>query len=141
VSYRTTPASNLVRFAARRDAPVVCARCGRSVPRQARQQLYCSDTCRERSRERSRKIGAGAIKRGPGYPTTGAPANPLKNVNGFKSLPAPKIGSSIAFQAPRHVIEAEIFGGRRWRPAVSGGGAICEVSTWRKRTLVGRDAP
>jgi hypothetical protein len=71
---------------------------------------------------------------------TGAPPNPQKNINGFKSLPAPKSGSSIVLLAPRHVIEAEVFGGRQWRSVVSSGGVICEVSTWRRRTLVGRDA-
>ena len=39
-------------------------------------------------------------------------------------------------QAPFQVIETEVFGGRNWRSIVSSGGVACEVSTWRKRTLV-----
>jgi hypothetical protein len=116
------------RLALRRDAPVVCARCGRSVPRQARQQKYCSAHCRELAKQRTRKAFLGQ--------DTGAPPNPLKNVNGFKSLPTPKSGSSIALQAPRKVLEAEVFGGRIWRPVVSSGGVVCEVGTLRKRALV-----
>ena len=132
VLYKPAASPNLVRFAARRDAPVVCVRCGRSVLRQARQQKFCSAHCRELAKQRTRKAFLGQ--------DTGAPPNPPQNVNGFKSLPAPKSGSSIALQAPRDVIEAEVFSGRQWRPVVSSGGVVCEVSTWRRRTLVGRDA-
>jgi hypothetical protein len=116
--------TNLV---SRRDAPVVCARCGRTVSRQSRQQKYCSAHCRELARERSRKAFLGQ--------DTGAPANPPKKINGFKSLSAPKSGSSIALKAPRHVVEAEVFGGRAWSPVISSGGVVCEVSTLRKRAL------
>lgn len=42
-------------FAMRRDAPVKCPACGRSVARKARQQRYCSERCKEKARERSRK--------------------------------------------------------------------------------------
>ena len=132
MAYSRAPTFNLVRFA-RRDAPVVCARCGRSVPRQARQQKFCSAHCRELAKQRTRKAFLGQ--------DTGVPPNPLKNVNGFKSPPTPKSGSSIVLRAHRHVIEAEVFGGRAWRGIVSSSGVGCEVSTWRKRTLVGRDAP
>jgi hypothetical protein len=71
---------------------------------------------------------------------TGGPSNPLKNVNGFNSLPAPKSGSSIALQAPAYVIKTEVFGDRKWHSTVSSGGVACEVSTWRKRTLIAGDA-
>jgi hypothetical protein len=37
------------RLALRRDAPVVCPGCGRSVRRKARQQVYCSTRCRKRA--------------------------------------------------------------------------------------------
>jgi hypothetical protein len=120
------------RNAMHRNAPVVCLRCGRSVPRQARQQLYCSDACRERGRERTR---VGAIKKGARYLPTSAPANPQKKVNGFNLLSAPKSGSSLGSGAPRWVIEVEVFGGRAWRQVVSSGGVVCEVGTLRKRAL------
>ena len=116
------------RLALRRDAPVICAHCGRSVLRQARQQKFCSAHCRELARECCRKASLGQDTR--------APTNPQKKINGFKSLPAPKSGSSIALRAPRRVIEAEIFDDRRWRHVVSSDGVVCEVGTLRKRTLV-----
>jgi hypothetical protein len=72
---------------------------------------------------------------------TGAPPNPPKKINGFKSLPAPKSGSSIALRAPRRVIEAEVCGGRVWRQVISPGGVVCEVGTLRKRALHENGAP
>jgi len=116
-----------------RHAPVVCLRCGRSVPRQARQQKYCSAHCRELARERSRKAFVGQ--------DTGAPANPQKNINGFKSLPTSKTWSSITLQGPRKVLEAEIFGSRVWRGIVSPDGVACEVGTLRQRTLAEKAVP
>jgi hypothetical protein len=113
---------------------VCCPICGRIVTRKARQQRFCSDRCRERNREgergktRSRKALLGG--------DTGAPRAPIEKANGFKSLPAPKSGSSIALKAPRKVLETEVFGGRTWRQVVSSGGVVCEVGTLRKRTLV-----
>ena len=112
----------------RRDAPVVCARCGKIGARHARQQRYCSAHCRELAKERTRKAFLGQ--------DTGAPPNPPKKINGFKSLPAPKGGSSIALGAPRHVIEVEVFGDRKWQWAVSSDGVVCEVGTLRRRALV-----
>jgi len=123
VTYTLASPSNLARPVLRRDAPVICARCGRSVPRQARQQKYCSTHCRELARERTRKAFLGQ--------DTGAPANPPKNANGFKSLPAPESVSSLLHNA----IETEIFGNRTGRQAVSSNGVACEVGTWRARTL------
>jgi len=38
-------------------------------------------------------------------------------------------------RAPRHVIEAEVFGGRIWRQIVSSDGLVCEVGTLRPRAL------
>ena len=38
-------------------------------------------------------------------------------------------------RAPRHVIEAEVFGGRIWRQIVSSDGVVCEVGTLRPRAL------
>src|SRR5262249_57203702 len=103
------------------------------VPRKARQQRFCSDRCRERNKEgeRGKKRSRKALLGGD----TGAPPAPLKKANGFNTLPAPKSGSSIALQAPRHVIEAELFGGREWQPVISSGGVVCEVGTLRQRAL------
>jgi hypothetical protein len=114
-------------LAPHRDVPVSCAHCGRTTARQARQQKYCSASCREAARRRSRKAFLGQ--------DTGAPTNPHEKVNGFSALPAPKSGSSIGLQGPRHVIGTEIFGGREWQQAVSPDGVICQVSALRKRAL------
>jgi hypothetical protein len=38
-------------------------------------------------------------------------------------------------RAPRHVIEAEVFGDRIWRQVVSSDGVVCEVGTLRPRAL------
>jgi hypothetical protein len=38
------------------------------------------------------------------------------------------------------VIEAEVFGGRKWRSIVSSDGVAYEVGMLRKRTLVGGGA-
>ena len=38
-------------------------------------------------------------------------------------------------RAPRHVIEAEVFGGRIWPPMISSDGVVCEVGTLRPRAL------
>jgi predicted nucleic acid-binding Zn ribbon protein len=96
----------------RRDTPVVCIRCGRVVPRKARQQQFCSDTCRERARERSRKAFVGR--------TTGAPTNPPKKLNGFNRYGGPKSRSSLAHSA----VQTEFFGGRTWRTVVSSDGVV-----------------
>ena len=45
--------------ASRRDAPVICANCGRKVLRRLRGQRLCSARCRDRGRGRSRKAFLG----------------------------------------------------------------------------------
>jgi hypothetical protein len=114
-------------LALRRDAPVVCARCGRIVPRQARQQTYCSARCRKSANQRSRKAFLGR--------DTGAPTNPPKKVNGFNTFGPSKSGSSIALQGPSRVLAAEVFNGRDWRQVVSLDGVVCQVGTLRQRAL------
>jgi len=114
-------------YLVRRDAPVVCIRCGRMVPRKARQQQFCSDTCRERARERSRKAFVGR--------TTGAPTNPPKKLNGFNQYGGPKSRSSLVLNA----VQTEVFAGRDWHTVASSDGVVSEVSTWRARSLINTD--
>jgi hypothetical protein len=57
--------------AIRRDAPVMCPICGRSVQRLMRGQRFCSSRCRDRGRKRCRKVFLGT--------NTGAPATPHKS--------------------------------------------------------------
>ena len=88
--------------AVRRDAPVLCETCGRSVERRARQQRHCSERCRERGRKRSRKSFLG--------PDTAAPRNPNKSTSKNNELQKPKIGSSLFANAPLNLL-----GGGSWR--------------------------
>jgi len=97
--------SHVHQTASGRNSPVVCATCERSVPRKARQQIYCSTKCRERG-----KTAAGALKKQARYPDSGAPPDPPKSTSDFNSLQAPKQGSSLFSNAPLN-----LFGGSRWR--------------------------
>src|SRR5262249_24936948 len=102
-------------------------RCGRSVPRQARQQKFCSARCRKLANQRVRKAFLGQ--------DTGGPSNPPKNINGFNLFEPPENGSSIGPNGPRAAVEIEIWGGRSWRQVTSADGVICEVAVLRLRTL------
>ena len=93
--------------ASRRDAPVICANCGRKVLRRMRGQRFCSARCRERGRERSRKAYLGQDTRPPTTPT--------KKAVRFNGLNWAKIGSSKGVCGPARVIEAECFAGRSWQ--------------------------
>jgi hypothetical protein len=134
---RPTPDKTSLRrpLALHRNDPVICVRCGRDVPRRARQQKFCSNRCREATKERSRKTGVDAKKVGGRYPTTSAPPNPPKRVNSFNVLRTPKTQSRLSQKLRRQVIETEIFGGREWQPGVSSGGVAYEVSRLRPRAL------
>jgi len=85
---------------------------------------------------------------------TAAVSRAFKMPGSIPSSPAPKINavrpnrskkpkqnqrprSAIlqGVRAPRHVIEAEVFGGRIWRQIVSSDGVVCEVGTLRPRAL------
>jgi hypothetical protein len=69
---------------------------------------------------------------------TRAPANPPKKDNKFKALQAKKTLSSTRILGPRDVIDAEVWGGREWQPAISNGGVAVEVGRLRARTLMER---
>jgi hypothetical protein len=86
---------------ARRDAPVVCAACGKTAKRKMRGQLYCSVRCRENGRGRVRKAHLGQDTR--------APATPLKSLNEISSLQKRKMGSSLFTNAPLNVLGGGSF--------------------------------
>src|SRR5580704_4425883 len=88
---------------ARRDAPVVCAACGKTAKRRMRGQRYCSARCRENGRERIRKTHLGQDTR--------APATPLKSLNEISSLQRRKMRSSPFANAPLNVLGGGSF---RW---------------------------
>jgi hypothetical protein len=123
-------------LAVRRDEIVACPTCGRHVPRRARQQRYCSERCRERDRSRSRKSALQPAKSGARYPTSRAPRNPLKKINGANLLRPEKSGSRVPPKLWREIVQVEVFGARDWRPVVSSGGVTCEVGKLRPRALV-----
>lgn len=82
--------------AVRRDAPVICAACGRKAQRKARQQRYCSARCRDRGRVKNGFVGQ----------HTGQPKDPPKNINGNNVLQGRKSGSSIPIN---------LLGGGSWQ--------------------------
>jgi hypothetical protein len=93
--------------ASRRDAPVICANCGRKVLRRMRGQRFCSARCRDRGRGRSRKAFLGNDTR--------APTTPTKKRLKFNGLHPTKTASNTDICGPARVIEAECFAGRSWQ--------------------------
>ena len=96
----------------RRDAPVKCAACGRTVSRKSRQQRYCSDRCRvyaQRESARSQINARTAIKNSVVGQDSGSVTNPPKKSCENNSLQEAKSGSSIPFN---------ILGGYRWPSSI-----------------------
>jgi hypothetical protein len=75
----TSRGNNALRLSARRDAPVICAACGRRVARRARQQRYCSDRCRDFARRENK--ARTAIKNPVAVVDTGQPTKSPKTSN------------------------------------------------------------
>jgi hypothetical protein len=115
-------------LASRRDALVICARCGRKAQRQSRQQRFCSARCKERARTRVRRAFLGT--------DTGAPAERPKKPRQFKALQRAKLLSSRRILAPADVLTTEVWGGREWQRATGSGGVLVEISRLRARALV-----
>jgi len=111
-----------------RDVPVICRHCGRQVKRRARQQKFCSDTCRERGRTRIRKAFLGRH--------SGAPTNPQKNPCRFIDLQRARMLSSYSILVPREVVEVECFAGFSWSIMTSSDGVTVAVAQLRPRALV-----
>lgn len=97
-----------------RNEPVVCRTCGRTIKRASRHQRFCSDRCREKGRERTRKAGIG------GY--TRAPRHPLKKPNESNGLQSQKSGPSPAIYGPADAIRQECFGGQSGERQVTADG-------------------
>jgi hypothetical protein len=116
--------------AVRRDAPVVCANCGRKVARRMRGQRYCSQRCRQRTNRALKPF-----KNAPRYPSSGGATTPLKKDNKNNALQGAKTLSSPRILAPADVLAVEVFH-RTWMPAVSSDGIAIEVSRLRARALV-----
>jgi hypothetical protein len=110
-------------LAVRKDAPVICARCGKRTKRQMRGQRYCSRICRERARTRSRKAFLGRTAR--------APATPKKNRRISNRL-APAQQRGKPWDLWSKVIEGECFAGREWKLVINPDGVPAQVTRWRK---------
>ncbi len=83
------------RPATRRDTPVRCHSCGRSVVRKARQQKFCSKRCRDREigRRRTRKALLGTDTRAPAdYPKF---INKNNGLRATHSRPNPRISAVL----------------------------------------------
>lgn len=121
--------------APRRDAPVQCPVCARTVQRKSRQQLHCSTRCRKIAwREKS---PVDALKKPPGYHPGGRGTNPNKSSNENNSLQQLKTGSSPRIIGPRRVIQAEVIGAHEWQEVVSASGVTSYIRQPGKRVLVG----
>jgi len=116
--------------AARRDAPVRCEACGRTVIRRSRQQRFCSDRCRDFARRENN--ARTAFKTPTVGQDTGKPTNPPKKSNGINGLQAAKSGSTPRIHGPRRVIERELLGGRDWHEESSPDGVIARVARLRR---------
>lgn len=116
----------------RRDAPVICAGCGRKAQRRARQQRFCSDRCRDQARIRVRRprMGRGSAPSIQNGLPANLPADPPKNTNEIKGAQLAKI------IAPKDVIDVELWGSRRWQARISSGGVAVEIGRLRARALV-----
>jgi hypothetical protein len=69
-------------------------------------------------------------------PNTRRVTYPPEKRNSFKGLQRAKRHSSIDILGPRHVVDAEVFGGRAWQGQTSSDSVPIEVSYLRRRALV-----
>ena len=128
---RSIKASPVDPQAARRDAPVQCAVCGREVTRASRQQKFCSVRCRQQAHY-EKLVAEGRFDPILGQDTA-LPTKPPKNSNGVNNLQAAKSASTPRIHGPRDVIEVELFAGRDWAAVVSLDGVICMVASRLRR--------
>jgi hypothetical protein len=116
----------------RRDAPVKCEACGRSVTRRSKQQRFCSARCRQFALRENR--ARTAIKNPVLGMDTGPVTNPPKKLNGFNGLQGAKLGSTPRIYGPRHVLERELFAGSDWQQVVSPDGVVTQVARLGRAT-------
>lgn len=119
------------RIEPRRDAPVTCDHCGRTVRRKSRQQRFCSRRCRV-SAHRA-KAAVEPMKIRPRCPRSGDETHPVKNASNSSRLRGQFSGSTARIFGPAHVIGAEVFGRRNWQRVVSSDGVAVEIAQLRPR--------
>jgi len=108
-----------------------CNSCGKQIEHRAgRRPRFCSTRCRngENGRRRVRKARLG--------PATRAPAKLIRNVIRNNALQRAGKQSSRRILAPADVLAVEVWGGRKWSPAISSGGVPIEIGRLRERALV-----
>src|SRR5262249_2274481 len=119
--------------ASRRDAPVVCASCGRQLRRRGRLQRYCSTRCRKRAHYAQR------VRRGdfstPKLSDTALGTTLLQKGSKYNALQRAKALSSYDIFGPEEVLAIEVFD-RPWQRAISTDGVRSEISRLRAGTLV-----
>jgi hypothetical protein len=120
------------RLASRRNAPVTCANCGRSVERYSRQQRFCSRRCRQAAHY-VEKVARGDFS----TRTVARPTKPRKNDNKSKRLQWAIRQSGHRILAPTAVLAVEVFD-RDWQVAISSDGVAIEIGRLRARALVER---
>jgi hypothetical protein len=62
--------------------------------------------------------------------------DPHKKANKSNALQRAKTLSSTRILAPADVLAVEVWGGRKWRPAITSGGVPIEIGHLRERALV-----
>jgi hypothetical protein len=130
------------RPARRRDAPVACASCGRTVERKSRRQTFCSARCRARAHyakviaqgDRPRNARTSVFLASEGG-DTGLLTNPQKNTSKINGQQGPDSRWSIRIFGPSAIIEAEVFS-RAWHEAISSDGVRYQISRVPRRALV-----
>ena len=108
--------------------------CGRVFTLRKPCQEFCSHRCRQAAlRTRQTRVTHGMTDPSGAAEINDVRPSPIQEVprNTHASRP-----ENRGVRSPRHVIEAEVSGGRVWRQVASPDGVVCEVGTLRKRTLV-----
>jgi hypothetical protein len=121
------------RPAQRRDAPVTCAHCSRSVRRKSRQQRFCGRKCRV-SAHRA-KTAIRPLKIHSRYPHSGDETKVRKKAKDSNGLRDRFSRSTPRISGPASVIEAEVYAGRNWQRVVSSDGVEVEIAWLRPRAL------
>jgi len=130
---RCGPSRKAAFKASRRDAPVVCASCGRQLRRRGRRQRYCSTRCRKRGHY-AQKVRRGDFST-PKLSDTALGTTPLQKGSKYNALQRAKTLSSHHILAPAHVLAEEVFN-RPWESATSSAGVAIEIGHLRHRALV-----
>src|SRR5262245_43480224 len=118
--------------ASRRDAPVVCASCGRQVRRRGRLQRYCSTRCRKCGHY-AQKVRRGHFST-PKWSHTALGTTLLQKDSKYNVLQRAKTLSSPHILAPAHVLAEEVLN-RPWESATSSAGVAIEIGRLRHRAL------